>query len=154
MWGGNGNVLDGCVERCRVCSGHFKGLIFNRAPGCIFLPGALDKGRLKRARVPASPSCFGARWCRACQPAPQIPGLRSRRWRWEYCGAQAELPAASPSSGTGAASIPVHSPRAKKCKLVEQKDGRAEAKMSGGRAKKCKMSEQKFFDLHFRFSVF
>jgi hypothetical protein len=33
--------------------------------------------------------------------------------------------------------------RAKKCKLVEQKDGRAEAKMSGGRAKKCKMSKQK-----------
>ena len=45
--------------------------------GCIFLPGALDKGRLKRARVPASPSCFGVRLCRACQPAPQILGFET-----------------------------------------------------------------------------
>jgi hypothetical protein len=41
----------------------------HRARGCIFLPGALDKRGIKRARVPASPPCFGFRLCRACQPA-------------------------------------------------------------------------------------
>ena len=45
-------------------------------PGCIFLPGALDKRGIKRARVPASPPRFGFRLCRACQPAPRSWGLR------------------------------------------------------------------------------
>jgi len=53
-------------------------------------PGALDKGRLKRARVPASPSCFGFRLCRACQPAPRSWGLRriiSIHHIWSVVGA-------------------------------------------------------------------
>jgi hypothetical protein len=40
--------------------------------GCIFLPGALDERRIKRAQVPASPSCFGGQLCWACQPPCRV----------------------------------------------------------------------------------
>jgi hypothetical protein len=57
------------------------GAAFALAPGCIFLPGASYKRVIKRAGVLCTsqpPPCFGVRLCRACQPAPPIPGFEKQ----------------------------------------------------------------------------